>query len=134
MAKITDAKLNITHDRTRRTARAVVTCKVHFTAFEQCLMKACPKTWLFKLKCELWGKGVRLPIFREELPIDKLLYTYPRIKFFPDPTPLPFLKVLHSMTLWGKVFWMRMWELMRSLADSGSLISSPHWSLLKIPT
>lgn len=81
MASITDAKLTITHDHRKKTAQPVVTCTVRFTELELCLMKACPKQRLFKLKCQLWGQDSGLT------GSDDFLYTYDSAYFFPDATP-----------------------------------------------
>ena len=81
MATITDRKLALTHDHTKRTVRAVVTCKVNFTALELCQMKACSGARLFKLKCQLWGADSGLTFG------DDFLFTYSDVFFFPDPTP-----------------------------------------------
>ena len=81
MATITDRKLALTHDHTKKTVRAVVTCKVNFTALELCQMKACPGARLFKLKCQLWGADSGLTFG------DDFLFTYSDVFFFPDPTP-----------------------------------------------
>jgi len=81
MATITDAKLVVTHDHEKKLVRPVVTCKVHFTDLEQCLMKTCARTRLFKLKCELWGEDSGLT------GSDDKLWTYTPVKYYPDPTP-----------------------------------------------
>ena len=81
MATITEAKLNITHDHKKKTARPIVTCKVNFTPMELCLMKACPEQKMFKLKCQLWGEDSGL------FGADDFLYTYSNVYYFPDPTP-----------------------------------------------
>jgi hypothetical protein len=81
MATITDAKLTITHDHEKRTARPVVTCQVNFTGMEYCLMKGCPEFKMFKLKCQLWGADSGLT------GADDYLYTYGTAFFFPDPSP-----------------------------------------------
>jgi hypothetical protein len=36
MATITNAVLTLSHDHTKKTVRAVVTCNVNFTVLEQC--------------------------------------------------------------------------------------------------
>lgn len=79
MATIRDAKLVITRKKAERTARPVVTCKVYFSPFELCLMKACRESKMFKLKCELWGA--------DSPDADDHLYTYGSIYYFPDPSP-----------------------------------------------
>jgi hypothetical protein len=81
MATITDRKLTLTHDHNKKTVRAVVTCKVNFTALELCQMKTCPDTRLFKLQCQLWGEDSGLNFG------DDFLFTYSDVFFFPDPTP-----------------------------------------------
>lgn len=81
MATITNATLSLTHDHQRKTVRAVASCKVNFTPLEQCAMKNCPSTQLFKLKCQLWGADSGLT------GADDFLFTYPNAYFFPDPTP-----------------------------------------------
>lgn len=81
MATITNAKLTLTHDHTKKTVRAVVKCDVKFTTLEQCQMKSCPGTRLFKLKCQLWGADSGLT------GADDFLFTYSTVFFFPDPTP-----------------------------------------------
>jgi hypothetical protein len=55
MATLTERKLTIKHDAERKINIVTVTCKVNFSALELCLMKACPQSPTFKLKCELWG-------------------------------------------------------------------------------
>jgi len=79
MATIRDAKLKISRDHSKKTARPVVTCKVYFSPFELCLMKSCPESRMFKLKCQLWGADSPDP--------DDYLYTYSTLYYFPDPTP-----------------------------------------------
>ena len=81
MASIWDATLAITHDHRKKTAHAVVTCKVYFTGMELCLMTSCPEQRMFKLKCQLWGKDSGLT------GADDYLYTYGTVYYFPDPTP-----------------------------------------------
>lgn len=81
MASITNAKLALTHDKPKKTVRAVVTCDVNFTTLELCQMKACPGLHLFKLKCQLWGADSELT------GADDNLFTYSTVFFFPDPTP-----------------------------------------------
>lgn len=81
MATITDATLTITHDHTKKLARAVVRCKVNFTALELCQMKTCKEAKLFKLKCQLWGADSGLT------GADDHLFTYANAFFFPDATP-----------------------------------------------
>ena len=93
MGTITDAKLSITHDHEKRTARPIVTCKVNFTRLEFCLMKACPDVKWFKLKCQLWGADSGLT------GADDYLYTYPSVKYFPDPTPSLTESVKFDVTL-----------------------------------
>ena len=81
MASITSAKLSIDHDHRKKTAHAVVRCKVRFTGTEICLMKACPEQRMFKLKCQLWGSDSGLT------GADDYLYTYGTVYYFPDSTP-----------------------------------------------
>lgn len=81
MATITDRTLSLSHDHNKKTVRAVVTCKVNFTALELCQMKACPGSRLFKLKCQLWGADSGLTFG------DDFLFTYSDVFFFPDPSP-----------------------------------------------
>ncbi len=81
MATITDRKLSISHDHNKKTATAVVRCKVNFTQLELCQMKACPESRLFKLKCQLWGADSGLNFG------DDFLFTYSDVFFFPDGTP-----------------------------------------------
>jgi hypothetical protein len=81
MATITNRKLTLTHDHTKKTVRAVVTCDVNFTAFELCLMRTCERARLFKLKCQLWGADSGLT------GADDFLFTYTNVFFFPDATP-----------------------------------------------
>jgi hypothetical protein len=81
MSTITNAKLALTHDHTKKTVRAVVTCNVNFTALELCQMRTCPQTRFFKLKCQLWGEDSFLT------GADDFLFTYSNVFFFPDPTP-----------------------------------------------
>jgi len=78
MASITKAELTISHDHRKRTATPVVKCTINFNDLEVCMMKTCPKTRLFKLKCQLWGSDPGA---------DQFLYTYDRVYYFPDPTP-----------------------------------------------
>ena len=81
MATITNATLNLTHDHTKKTVRAVVKCTVNFTTLELCQMKACREARFFKLKCQLWGADSGLT------GADDFLFTYSNAFFFPDPTP-----------------------------------------------
>ena len=81
MATITNRKLTLTHDHTKKTVLATVTCDVNFTALELCQMKTCAGTRLFKLKCQLWGADSGLT------GADDFLFTYSNVFFFPDPTP-----------------------------------------------
>jgi len=81
MAYITDAKLTISHDHRKNTARPVVKCKVHFTGMELCLMKSCPEQKMFKIKCQLWGADSGFT------GADDYLYTYLNVIYFPDSTP-----------------------------------------------
>jgi hypothetical protein len=81
MATITDANLTITHGHTKKLARAVVRCKVNFTALELCQMKTCAQARLFKLKCQLWGADSGLT------GADDHLFTYTNVFFYPDATP-----------------------------------------------
>lgn len=81
MATITNATLALTHDHTKKTVRAVVRCKVNFTALEQCQMKSCAPARFFKLKCQLWGADSGLT------GADDFLFTYSDVFFFPDATP-----------------------------------------------
>ena len=50
-------------------------------SFELCQMKLCSGSRLFKLKCQLWGEDSGLT------GADDFLYTYPKVYFFPDPSP-----------------------------------------------
>jgi hypothetical protein len=81
MATITDAKITIKHDHTRKTAHVTASCKVHFTPIELCLMKNCPEGKLAKLKCQLWGADSGLT------GADDFLYTFGNVFYFPDATP-----------------------------------------------
>jgi hypothetical protein len=81
MASITEAKLSITHDHNKKTARPIVRCTVKFTALELCQMKQCPEGAHFKLKCQLWGEDSGLT------GADDFLFTYGAAFFFPDATP-----------------------------------------------
>lgn len=81
MATITNRKLNLKHDHTKKTVLATVTCDVNFSALEICQMKTCTGTRLFKLKCQLWGADSGLT------GADDFLFTYSNVFFFPDPTP-----------------------------------------------
>lgn len=80
MATITNRVLKLTHDHTKKTVRAVVTCNVNFTALELCQMKTCKEARAFKLKCQLWGADSGLT------GNDDFLFTYSSVFFFPDPT------------------------------------------------
>lgn len=79
MAFITEAKLKISHDHGKKTARPVVTAKLAFTPIEICQMKSCREGRWWKLKCELWGADSPDP--------DDHLYTYSDVYYFPDPSP-----------------------------------------------
>ena len=81
MASITNRKLTLRHDHTKKTVQATVTCDVNFTALELCQMKTCQGTRLFKLKCQLWGADSGLT------GADDFLFTYSNVFFFPDATP-----------------------------------------------
>lgn len=78
MATITDAKISISHDHTKKTARPIVTCKVNFTPYEMSQMKLGLQ---FKLVCKLWGADSGLT------GSDDFLFTYGTPKYFPDVTP-----------------------------------------------
>ena len=81
MARITDRILNLTHDHTKKTVRAVAKCKVKFTALEQFQMNGAPQGSFFKLKCQLWGGvGGFLDIGEE------VRFTYTDVFYFPDST------------------------------------------------
>ncbi len=80
MAAISGAKLTIKRDTSRNTADVKVTCKVHFTGLELCLMKLCAKSPWFKLKCQLWGADSGLT------GSDDFLYAFAPY-YFPDGTP-----------------------------------------------
>ena len=81
MATITDAVLSISHDHTKKLARAVVKCKVNFTPLELCQMKACKEARHFKLRCQLWGADSGLT------GADDFLFTYTNVFYYPDATP-----------------------------------------------
>ena len=81
MANITNAKLTIAHDHTKKTARPVVKCDVNFTEQELCQMKNCAGSRFFKLKCQLWGEDSGLT------GADDFLYTYSDVFYFPDASP-----------------------------------------------
>lgn len=81
MATITNAKLAIQHDHTKKLAHATVTCDVNFTALELCQMKSCREGRHFKLKCQLWGADSGLT------GADDFLYTYTTVFYFPDGSP-----------------------------------------------
>jgi len=81
MATLTNRKLTLRHDHTKKTVLATVTCDVNFTELELCHMKTCPGARLFKLKCQLWGEDSGLT------GADDLLFTYSNVFFFPDTTP-----------------------------------------------
>lgn len=93
MATITEAKLGITHDHVKKVARAIVTCKVNFTALELCQMKSCKDARLFKLKCQLWGADSGLT------GADDFLFTYSNVFFFPDGTPTATESVTFDVTV-----------------------------------
>jgi len=78
MATITAQKLTLTHNHTQKTAKAVVTCQVNFTAYERSEMS---KGLRFKLTCKLWGEDSGLT------GADDFLFSYPTAFFFPDATP-----------------------------------------------
>ena len=82
MATITNRKLTLRHDHTKKTVLATVTCDVNFTALELCQMKNCTGARHFKLRCQLWGDDDS--IFDRT---DNLLFTYGNVFFFPDGTP-----------------------------------------------
>ena len=81
MATITEAKLKITHDHSKKTGHAIVTCEIKFTGLELCMMKQCPEENLFVLKCQLWGEDSFLT------GADDFLYTYDTVHRFPDGSP-----------------------------------------------
>src|SRR5262245_7245815 len=78
MATITERRLSLAHDTTKKTVRAVASCKVNFSAYEQNEMR---EGLRFKLQCKLWGADSGLT------GKDDHLYTYTPPKYFPDPTP-----------------------------------------------
>jgi len=90
MATITDQKLAITHDHTKKTARCFVTAKLNFDPLERFLMQ---QGLRFKLKCELWGDDSGLT------GSDDKLFTYTPVKYFPDRTPTPTEDVTFDVTL-----------------------------------
>lgn len=90
MATITDQKLAITHDHTKKTARCFVTAKLNFDPLERFLMQ---QGLRFKLKCELWGDDSGLT------GSDDKLFTYTPAKYFPDRTPTPTEDVTFDVTL-----------------------------------
>ena len=81
MATITNARLSLRHDHTKKTVLAIVNCDVNFTDLELCQMKICEGARLFKLKCQLWGADGGLTFG------DDFLYTYSDVFFFPDTSP-----------------------------------------------
>ena len=81
MATITNVKLTIVEDNRRKTVDVTVKGKVNFTSIEHCLMKNCPKSKWFKLKCELWGADGGLTFG------DDKLYVIPHVKHYPDNNP-----------------------------------------------
>jgi hypothetical protein len=81
MATISEAKLRISHDHTKKLATPVVTGKVTFTAAEQALMKALSGERVFKLTCELWGADDWF------YGGDNKLYRYTTVYYFADSTP-----------------------------------------------
>ena len=81
MATITNAKLTVSHDHTKKLVHAVVTCDVNFTALELCQMRACRDSRHFKLKCQLWGEDGGFT------GADDFLYTYTTVFYFPDASP-----------------------------------------------
>lgn len=83
MATITNARLSLRHDHTKKTVLAIVNCDVNFTDLELCQMKICEGARLFKLKCQLWGADGGLTFG------DDFLYTYSDVFFFPDTSPNP---------------------------------------------
>lgn len=93
MATITDANLTISHDHTKKLARAVVRCKVNFTPLELCQMRICPQVKLFKLKCQLWGADSGLT------GADDHLFTYTNVFFYPDANPAATENAVFDVTL-----------------------------------
>ncbi|MBC8065337.1 MAG: hypothetical protein H7Y17_10935 [Chlorobia bacterium] len=81
MATITNATLNLAHDRTKKIVTATVKCNVNFTALELCQMKSCRESRHFKLKAQLWGEDSGLNFG------DDHLWTYSDVFFLPDGTP-----------------------------------------------
>ena len=81
MAYISDANLKITHDHRKKLATPVVTCKVHFTPLELCMMKSCSDQRHFRLKCKLWADDSWIAGG------DNVVWAYGNVFYFPDPTP-----------------------------------------------
>ena len=103
MATITNASLTLAHDHRKKIVNAVVKCNINFSNLELCLMKTCGGRH-FKAKCQLWGADSGLT------GADDFLYTYPKVFYFPDPTPsatetISFSEVLGEVVLdedWGE--------------------------------
>jgi hypothetical protein len=91
MATISNAKLTISHDHTKKTARPVVKAQIGFT---QCEMNQMKDGLKFKLKCQLWGADPGL--FDGD---DDFLFTYSPVKFYPDASPAVTEDALFDVTL-----------------------------------
>ena len=81
MAALTNVKLTISHDHTKKLVTPVVTCTVRFSTLELCQMEQCARHRWFKLKCQLWGED---GFFTGA---DDYLWTYSDIYYFPDGNP-----------------------------------------------
>jgi len=81
MPTLTDRKLTINHDHTKKTAKVAARCDVNFNAAEVALMSTAPSAKWFKLKCQLWGADSGIT------GSDDFLYTISDIKYFPSGAP-----------------------------------------------
>ena len=90
MASISNAQLVITRDRPKKLSKVKVTCNVHFSQLELCMMTACPDGRLFRLRCSLWG---------EDILFDDNLFTMANVNFYPDATPSALESAIFEVTL-----------------------------------
>ena len=90
MATISNARLDIEHDHTKKLARCRVTAKVHFTPYERQQM---PLGLRFRLDCQLWGEDLG-----NWLNPDDHLYNFGS-KYFPDASITPTEDVTFQTTV-----------------------------------
>ena len=83
MATIQNVVLSLKRDKDRNLVNVKVTGKISFTKLEQCIMKTCKDSPLFKLKCKLFGDDAWLT------GADDDLYTFPNVKVYSDGSPAP---------------------------------------------